>query len=374
MRPLIPQAKESWIGLRCLLVVVLAMLCVGFSASATQAAWGPNGECHWNLAVGPHCYGKANWYPAAKHAAIDYVDTTLSDVTELKEGRSGFDTNEMWVSWQSSPYWVETGQIIGANVANEPPEYLLWDEYNPHEFSAVKWAGGFFFHIDPNTVPQDNYEHYLIDDVENNGVYRIYWSGAGSCGEGWCEVNAFGIGASFPKYYNEAQAGVEIATEYNEPYNQARQQVWAANSVGNNKSGWEAWNGATVNQTTPWMVIDTNDELPNPGNIAWSVTPNHGDAVIEPALSEISGPIAGIGGGDIQKEVNGSETILRGSEPFNIGVPTPQGKTPPTGTVLTLVHNDEGVTEDVYLGDHALSTSELVNYAPRPLREGFKQP
>jgi len=28
----------------------------------------------------------------------------------------------------------------------------------------------------------------------------------------------------------------------------------------------------------------------------------------------------------------------------------------------------------VYLGDHALSTSELVNYAPRPLREGFKQP
>lgn len=81
-----------------------------------------------------------------------------------------------------------------------------------------------------------------------------------------------------------------------------------------------------------------------------------------------------IGGGEVQTEVVGNETILRGTEPFHLSVPAPRDKKPPVGKVLTFLKDSEGVTEDMFIGEHALSPAELANFAPQPLKQGFKQP
>jgi hypothetical protein len=321
------------------LATVVAML---GAAAPAGANWGSNGECSENK----HCYGLAYRNNASKYADIDYVDTTLSDVPEWARG--AFVSNETWISWedQGIPGWIETGSIMGS---------LAGEEYNPHQFFAEEQKGRFQIHVDPIPVPQSAYVHYMLDDNERNGAWRIFWGGAGSCGEGWCEVGRYGGG--WPATLNEQEAGVEVASN-SEPYNQGRDEVAASNNGLGGPPYWEPWTGAGYLTTTAAILIEHNSELPSAGNIAWSVWPGQAASVAATTAPTLATYTGGTGG-EVSETDQGDLRILHGTKAFKPQVPTPRGHKRPSGKVETLQVNEEGRVVGVYLGSTPPTEEEL---------------
>lgn len=119
--------------------------------------------------------------------SLAYQYTTDAEVPGWASG--DFFTQEEWVVFHPSGYWVEAGQIADYDVsccAMHP--FYAWDN-----------AGGFSIYESPATVPYDTNELYQESGQNHNGTWCLYF---GTTQE-TCPTG-------FSDYSNWLQVGTEI--------------------------------------------------------------------------------------------------------------------------------------------------------------------
>ena len=78
-----------------------------------RASW----PCYRSAEENHHCYALAEWHMVGcpKKCVEGGVADISTEIVEVPGWSVGdFITNEMWVSNHTSPAWVESGQIAGA--------------------------------------------------------------------------------------------------------------------------------------------------------------------------------------------------------------------------------------------------------------------
>jgi hypothetical protein len=214
---------------------------MALSPAAASASWGPS---HCSASV--HCYATASREITrfgGVLASVDFVDTTGVEIYSYCRA-----TNEQWISFPGAgrnpnTEWIETGQSLGC------PYY----DNAAHPFYAEKLHGLYKEHLAEGTFPLNSYNHFVLYDLNVNGLWRIYWQ----C----CEVGSYGGG--WPAYLTEQEAGIEVATE-TRPHTWGRQEVAASDG-----GAWTAWNGIEY-ERFPGICMQQNVETPTAeGNIMW---------------------------------------------------------------------------------------------------------
>lgn len=254
-----------------LVPLTFALMSLVFSSSA-QASWGPNNECSVKEEPNGHCYGLAERNVArwgGVLASIDFVDTDYNTDPPAYVPSGGFVSNEEWISFPADgdKGWIETGQAMG-----EPYDSSLRESVEIHPFFAEKiyfgsdynkGKGTYHEYLSPGTLPaggaafekSEPYNHYVLYDPEQNGLWRIYW--------GCCEVGSYGGG--WPAFLTYQEAGVEAAAT-SKPLEWGRQEV--ADSDGGT---WTPWEPGEMRYHSPAITIENNEEDSAAGDIEWGL-------------------------------------------------------------------------------------------------------
>lgn len=149
-------------------LVAFAMIVMALAPNVAEASWGKktnNGE-QCSQGNGHHCYAFAEWYMTGTEQVEGtsvYEYTTDAEVPAWNTG--DFFTQEEWVSFHPSEYWVETGQIAGYKM----------DCCKMHPFYAWDNASGFYINPSKGFVPWDENELYQVSGQNHNGTWCPYW-------------------------------------------------------------------------------------------------------------------------------------------------------------------------------------------------------
>jgi hypothetical protein len=226
---------------RSILAIVLAALAVFLLANLARppiahASW----PCYRSKEENHHCYALAQWHMVGcpKECVEGGVADISTEIVEVPGWASGdFVTNEMWVSNHTSPAWVESGQIAGA-------EYSCCGMH-PF-FAAMAENEKFYFYEQPGEIGQKQYNDYVIQDLGHLGTWSIYW---GKENNGWVEEHQYG---SLWSYADELEAGFEGGAN-TQPNNEGSQAL--ASVYGNAWHPWEGGYATTKYYSTPGALF-----------------------------------------------------------------------------------------------------------------------
>jgi len=206
-------------------------------ARAKDASWGPK-PC---TEYGSHCYAVATWYmTGSEQVEGDVVNVNTSNMNVPEWASQAFVTNETWVDFHPSGYWLEIGTHGGHGL----------DCCSLRWFYAYKNASGYHEVDTVGGIPPNVWAWYWIQAI---GSGTWCWK-IGEHGEATVECQG-----GFPTYSNELQDGAEAASE-TEPTN-AGKVVASYQSLGGT---WKTWNKAT-NEHDVKMCISQYESYP--GNI-----------------------------------------------------------------------------------------------------------
>lgn len=136
-----------------------------------------------------HCYATLA-EAGIGSAAYVKVMTQGDDVPESERG--AFVTNELWISFGSHEYWIETGEVSEGCCERR-------------RFYAQAHPGGspFYLHIDPVPLQINETVTYgIVQCADGSGDWCVIWNGA--------EAHRFG---GWPRRLSEREYGVETAAE-----------------------------------------------------------------------------------------------------------------------------------------------------------------
>jgi hypothetical protein len=217
---------------------------------ARAATWGNNCK----LASESHCYSQARWSMTGGEQVLGSeaeIDTTTMSVPGSTSG--DFVTNEEWVSFPSTGYWMEMGQQAG--------EYkgccsLWW-------FWAFENSTGYHQHTTAaEGVWEVTFNSWNMYGFKGTGTSRWCWYVAPD----W--EGQIGCESGFSTYSKVLTDGMEAATE-EKPSVAGMVQVNAEWTNGN----WNQWNKATnsvvnyKNETTSGLCVSQYTPWNWPGNI-----------------------------------------------------------------------------------------------------------
>lgn len=231
---------------------LLVACCVLASAlswcGAARASWG-GGAC----TLEQHCYSVTRWVmndpPESVKGGVAFITTNQMDVPEWANG--SFVDNEIWVIFQSSGGWIETGQTSGNGD----------DCCTLHAFVA-------------HALNYDlkGYEEYIYTGFADSPTSKFYIEDRGANGD-WCtywaedNVLVYCLDGEYPAYADELEAGIEAASN-SRPVNEGSQEVAGVFRNGT----WHPWQGSQTvayGETDPEMCITPNYRSNSPGNAIW---------------------------------------------------------------------------------------------------------
>jgi len=207
------------------LAAALAVMAAGMAApTPAQASW----PCYRDSSETHHCYTLAAWH--MRGCPIECVDGGVADISTFSVNVPGAESgdgvnNEMWVSNHTTAGWVESGQTAGAP----------YDCCSMHPFIAAETTDGkhYYEYEQPGTIGLNQYNDYVIQDLDHSGVWRIYW---GKENSNWVEIHGYG---GYWAQADELEAGMEAATN-SQPYNEGSQ---ALATVYGSPESWHPWEG-----------------------------------------------------------------------------------------------------------------------------------
>jgi hypothetical protein len=207
-----------------LIVTVATALFIGLPSTAGATNW----KCYRSAEENHHCYALSQWDMVGcpkecVDGGVADIETSEMDVPGWESG--DFVTNEMWESSSESAGWVESGQIAGNSYSC----------CSMHPFFAAEANNGkaFYMYEQPGTIGSNRYNDYVIQDLEHNGIWRIYW---GYENTGWVEVHAY---SGYPAKTDELEAGMEAGAN-TEPTVTGSQFLA---SVYGSPESWHPWEG-----------------------------------------------------------------------------------------------------------------------------------
>ena len=215
------------VSLVTLLLGVLTATMIGFAPAvpAKAATW----KCYRSAEENHHCYALAYWHMVGcpKECIQGGVLNVITESMDVPGWKSGdFVDNEMWESSKASHGWVESGTTAGGGI----------DCCSLHRFEAdVNNNGtGYSEYVQPGSIPLHEAHDYVIQDLEYNGIWRVYW---GQENTNWYEAGVYNHGYSSST--DELEAGFEGGAN-TQPYNSA---VQALAGVWGEPPSWHPWEG-----------------------------------------------------------------------------------------------------------------------------------
>lgn len=215
------------ISLIVLFVSILTATIVGFAstAPAKAATW----KCYRNSEETHHCYALAEWdmVGCPRECIQGGVADIVTESMDVPGWASGdFVDDEMWETSKSSEGWVESGTTAGGGL----------DCCSLHRFEADmnNNGTGYSEYVQPGAVNGDEAHDYVIQDLEHNGNWRVYW---GQENTDWYEAGVYNHG--YPSSTDELEAGFEGGAN-TQPYNSA---VQALAGVWGEPPSWHPWEG-----------------------------------------------------------------------------------------------------------------------------------
>jgi hypothetical protein len=215
------------VSLITLVLGTLTAVMIGFAptAPAKAATW----KCYRSTEENHHCYALAYWHMAGctKECIQGGVADEVTESMDVPGWASGdFVDNEIWESSKASHGWVESGTTAGGGI----------DCCSLHRFEAdVNNNGtGYSEYVQPGSIPLHEAHDYVIQDLEYNGIWRVYW---GQENANWYEAGAYNHGYSSST--DELEAGFEGGAN-TQPTNSAAQ---ALAGVWGEPPSWHPWEG-----------------------------------------------------------------------------------------------------------------------------------
>lgn len=209
-----------------LFTAVGAVLMTAASLTVTakaEASW----PCYRDASEEHHCYDLSAWH--MRGCTLECVDGGVADIETRSVNVPGWEsgdfvTNELWVSNHTTPGWVESGQLAGS-----------YGCCSVHPFFAAKTTDGkhYYFYEQPGEIGLNQYNDYVIQDLDHSGIWRIYW---GKENTNWVEVHAYG---GYWAQVDELEAGMEGGAN-TQPYNEGSQ---ALATVYGSPESWHSWEG-----------------------------------------------------------------------------------------------------------------------------------
>ncbi len=218
------------IALYVLLSGAFTAMIIGFTPvpPAKAATW----KCYRSAEENHHCYALTEWHMAGcpKECIQGGVANIVTESMDVPGWESGdFVTNELWVSSHTWPGWVESGQIAGDGMS--------CCEIHRFEAAEPNYGKGkdFTMYIQPGTISLKEAHDYVIQDLEYNGIWRVYW---GQENTDWYEAGAYNH--EYSSSNDELEAGLEGGAN-TQPYNSG---VQALAGVWGEPASWHPWEGA----------------------------------------------------------------------------------------------------------------------------------